>query len=557
MNHSKPFKIFSKLRVRVAGWQNKRRSVKLAHQVATHAPYNHRRRPVVIFNASARITNLSLNASFSILTAWGLRLSGIPVVHFVCRSGMSHCVLGTNRDDFTTPPPCSSCIVQSRRLYAGAGVHWFRYTETPRLVTALQDLSVDELSTFEYQDFEKDQVATQVSRFIFQDLIPLGRLVLPSIRWALRRHHLPDDDPTRYLLREYISSAYNIAQKFDGLLGQVKPETAVIFNGMMFPEATARWVAIQRGVRVITHEVGFQQFSTFFTDGEATAYPIQIPDDFELTREQNTRLDAYLEQRFQGKFTMAGIRFWPEMRGLDEDFLDRSARFHQIVPVFTNVVYDTSQVHANTIFPHMFAWLDLVLDIIRANTETLFVIRAHPDEMRPGTAKQSRESVRDWVTRNRVNTLPNVVFIDSQEYLSSYELIQRAKFLIVYNSSIGLEAALMGAAVLCGGKARYTQYPTVFLPQTAADYHQQADEFLNAETLSAPREYKHNARRFLYYQLFRASLPFKDFLETVSRPGFVQLKPFSWKQLLPEKSPTIKVLVEGIRNKKPFLLVEQ
>lgn len=557
MNHSKPFKIFSKLRVRVAGWQNKRRSVKLAHQVATHAPYNHRRRPVVIFNASARITNLSLNASFSILTAWGLRLSGIPVVHFVCRSGMSHCVLGTNRDDFTTPPPCSSCIVQSRRLYAGAGVHWFRYTETPRLVTALQDLSVDELSTFEYQDFEKDQVATQVSRFIFQDLIPLGRLVLPSIRWALRRHHLPDDDPTRYLLREYISSAYNVAQKFDGLLGQVKPETAVIFNGMMFPEATARWVAIQRGVRVITHEVGFQQFSTFFTDGEATAYPIQIPDDFELTREQNTRLDAYLEQRFQGKFTMAGIRFWPEMRGLDEDFLDRSARFHQIVPVFTNVVYDTSQVHANTIFPHMFAWLDLVLDIIRAHTETLFVIRAHPDEMRPGTAKQSRESVRDWVTRNRVNTLPNVVFIDSQEYLSSYELIQRAKFLIVYNSSIGLEAALMGAAVLCGGKARYTQYPTVFLPQTAADYRQQADEFLNAETLSAPREYKHNARRFLYYQLFRASLPFKDFLETVPRPGFVQLKPFSWKQLLPEKSPTIKVLVEGIRNKKPFLLVEQ
>ena len=84
-----------------------------------------------------------------------------------------------------------------------------------------------------------------------------------------------------------------------------------------------------------------------------------------------------------------------------------------------------------------------------------------------------------------------------------------------------------------------------------------ADEFLNAETLSAPKEYKHNARRFLYYQLFRASLPFNDFLETVPRPGFVQLQSFSWKQLLPEKSPTIKVLVEGIRNKKTFLLEEQ
>ena len=48
---------------------------------------------------------------------------------------------------------------------------------------------------------------------------------------------------------------------------------------------------------------------------------------------------------------MAGIRFWPEMRGLDEAFLQKAAKFHQIVPVFTNVIYDTSQVHANTCFP--------------------------------------------------------------------------------------------------------------------------------------------------------------------------------------------------------------
>jgi len=35
----------------------------------------------------------------------------------------------------------------------------------------------------------------------------------------------------------------------------------------------------------------------------------------------------------------------------------------------------------------MFAWLDRVLEIIKAHPETFFVIRAHPDEGRPG--KQS------------------------------------------------------------------------------------------------------------------------------------------------------------------------
>jgi hypothetical protein len=366
---------------------------------------------------------------------------------------------------------------------------------------------------------------------------------------------LNQDESTLALFREYILSAYHVALDFDRFLDQVAPETAVIFNGVMYPEAVARRVAQRRGVQVITYEVGFRPFSAFFTEGEATAYPIDIPADFELSPDQDARLDAYLEQRFQGHFTMAGIRFWPEMRGLDAEFLRKAANFDQVVPVFTNVIYDTSQVHANTVFPHMFAWLDMVLELIRDHPRTLFVIRAHPDEMRPGTAKQSRQTVKAWVQRHKVAALPNVIFIEPQEYTSSYELIQRAKFVMVYNSSIGLEAALMGAAVLCAGKARYTQVPTVFFPEKPQEHYRQAQNFLKSQKpIETPVEFRRNARRFMYYQLFRASLPFGDFLENQPRPGFVQLRPFTWRQLSPDRSPTIQVLVDGILHGKPFLL---
>ena len=184
--------------------------------------------------------------------------------------------------------------------------------------------------------------------------------MLPSIRWALRRHTLPDDEPTRYLLRDYILSAFNIAGEFAALLQQVKPQSAVIFNGHDVPRSRrplglpASWACAS-----VTHEVGFQRFSAFFTEGEATAYPIDIPPDFELNDRQNALIwTPTWRSASRGSFTMAGIRFWPEMRGLDEAFLQKAAGFRQIVPVFTNVIYDTSQVHANTVFPHMFAWLD-------------------------------------------------------------------------------------------------------------------------------------------------------------------------------------------------------
>lgn len=537
----------SYLNTRYGEWRNRRRISNLARQIAVQKSQETSSKPIVFFNASTRLQGLSLNAAFSLLTSWSLHLTGIPVVHYVCRSGMSHCVLGTNRADYKSPPPCKACIAQSRRLYAGSNVHWFEYKQDDTLTTEIRDLSINELSNFEYLATPSPTTRDSQSKSSNSSL-PLGRLVLPSVRWALRRHNLPDDDKTHYLMREYILSAYNIAREFAAFIDDQQPFAALIFNGIMYPEATARWVAQNHRIRVITHEVGFQPFSGFFTDGDATAYPIHIPDKFELTPEQNERLDIYLEQRFQGKFTMAGIRFWPEMRGLDEDFQYKAAQFQQIVPVFTNVVYDTSQVHANHLFPHMFVWLDLVLDLIRLHPETLFIIRAHPDEMRPGTKKQSRESVRDWGVRNGVNDLSNVIYIDSQEYISSYELIQRAKFVMVYNSSIGMEAALMDVPVLCGGKARYTQYPTVFFPESPQEFQKSAEHFLDAEKIEVPPEFQRNARRFLYYQLYRASLPFNQYLQTGSRLGFVQLKPFSWCELLPENSTTMQVIREGIIN---------
>jgi hypothetical protein len=502
--------------------------------------------PVVFFKASTGIDDLSWNSGFHLLASWALRLKGIPVAYFACHSGMSKCVLGTNRDNPYKEMPCKSCIYQSKTLYKNvetlkrsnvqtASVNWFDYQHDSQLATAIERLSLQDLMNFEWQN------------------ISLGALCLPGLRWILRIHHLNDDESTRYLLREYILSAWNVAQKFSKFLDEINPQAVIVFNGQFFPEATARYIAQKRGIRVITHEVGLQPASAFFTDGEATAYPIHIPAEFELSDEQNAKLDAYLAKRFQGDFTMAGIKFWVDMKGLDESFLQKAAGFKQIVPIFTNVIFDTSQPHANTVFEDMFDWLDLALEVIREHPETLFVIRAHPDELR--LRKASRETVAAWVEANGADKEPNVIFVAPNETLSSYELIQKSKFVMVYNSTIGLEASIMGTAVLCAGKARFTQYPTVFFPQIAEDVRRRMEEFLAVEKIEVPVEFKRNARRFLYYQLFRTSLPFGDFLEPSVRTTQTRLKIFRLIDLV--ESETIKVILEGVLEGGDFLLKDR
>jgi len=526
------------------------RVVRLARQVSRQARLDPVQRPVIFFNASTRLSGLSQNAAFSLIASWAFRLAGIPVTHFVCDAGMSHCVLGTNQDNLPQPPPCGMCIRQSRFNYAQADMHWFTYQRDESLASMLASLSLDEL--IGYQLSESSSIAPRSS--LLTRHLPLGALVLPSIRWRLRLHTLQNDEPTRFLYREYILSAWNIAREFETLLERVNPQAVIVFNGQFFPEATAVYLARQRDVRVVTHEVGFRPLTGFFTTGEATIYPMDIPVGFELNAEQDARLDAYLEQRFQGQFSMAGILFWPEMKGLDEAFLQKAAQFKYIVPVFTNVIFDTSQPHSNVVFPTMFAWLDMVLDAIKNHPETLFVIRAHPDEARPG--KSSRESVAEWVEQHRVSDLPNVVFVPPQEPLSSYELIQRSKFVMIYNSTIGLEASIMGAVVLCAGKARFTQYPTVYLPATQEAFRQQMEDFLAADEVKPLPKHQRQARRLLYFQLYRTSLPFEDYLETASQKGYVRLKSFELRALLPEASPTVRALLDGILHGGDLLLKE-
>jgi len=513
--------------------QNRRR-VRLLRNTICSIPGKKDTAPVIFFNASTRLSGLSQNAGFSLITSLALQAEGIPVIHLVCGRGLLHCVLGTNKDYPQTPPPCAECLRTSSKIFDPVDVQSLSFTLDSGLEALLSTLDLEGLLRFEKDEF------------------PLGATVLPSLRWILRRHHLVDNEATRYLAREYMLSAWNLKNESGKLIAEVQPRAVVVFNGMTYPEATLRWVARRENIPVYSHEAGMLPFSAFFTEKDATAYPVKVDESFILSESQNKKLDEYLEHRFEGKFVTAGVKFWPEMKSLDQEFQVKAERFKAIVPVFTNVVFDTSQSHANAVFDQMFDWLDTVLDKIKTHSDILFVIRAHPDELRSG--KESRETVADWVISRSVDSLPNVVFIPSNKLISSYDLIRISKFVMVYNSTVGLEASIMGKPVLCAGQARYTLIPTVFFPRSQKDYRDTLKDFLDVNSLENPEKFRINARRVLYSQLFRASLPFDRFLEDdgIWR-GYARLKEFTMDDMSPEKSSTIQVVLDGILKQQPFI----
>ena len=526
----------------LARWRQRELLRDLSSQIARVEEYLGRRPskpfegagPVIFFNASTRIHRLSLNGAFRLLASWGLRAAGQEVKYLVCHAGMSPCVLGTDRRSPETSPPCRICRDLSRVLFPPSAV--LPLTQDPSrmngLYRELQRLPLEALVAWEYEG------------------LPLGGMTQPSVRWVLHRHRLADSAVVRSLYAGYLASAVTVADEVQKLLSQWKPRAMVVFNGIFYPEAVARRVAEMAALPVITHEVGLQPGSAFFSHREATFREVELPDGLQWTPEQQDQLDQVLGRRFRGEFTMAGVQFWPEMKSLPASLAEKRGSFRQLVSVFTNVVFDTSQVHANVLFDDMFEWLNTLAGIMRRERDTLFVIRAHPDETRPG--KESQESVTAWVQESLLDRMANVVFVGPDERLSSYELIRASKFVLVYNSSVGLEALILGTPALSAGRARFTQMPTTTFPASRSAYLETLGAFLNADRIDVTEAQSRNARTFLYYELFHASLDLSEFLVTDPElDGMVRFSHFAPARLA--EADVFRVLREGILDGRPFL----
>ncbi|MGD2057678.1 MAG: hypothetical protein PVI04_03030 [Anaerolineales bacterium] len=489
--------------------------------------------PVLFFNASTRIHRLSLNAAYSLLSSWALRAEGVPVRYLVCHAGMEQCVLGAAISDPPKPPPCRTCMRFSTLLFPD------------ELTVPIE--SDNAVIASAYRELEGMSLGMMMD-WKLKD-IPLGRLCLPGLQWSLRRGELKDDEATRRLFRQFLASAASLTTEFSRALDEVQPGTVVVFNGVFYPEAILRELAMRRNISVVTHEVGLRPASAYFTHDHATFRKVEVPEGYELSPLQEQRLDRYLEERFEGRFSMAGVRFWPEMEGLPEELAATIERFDQAVVVFTNVIFDTSQVHANTYFEDMFAWLEYLEGVFAHHPETLFILRAHPDEDRPG--KTSRQSVSKWVREHRLAERENVVFLAPSDYVSSYDLVRSCKFVLVYNSSIGIEATILGTPVLMAGRARYSHEETAFIPADRHAYERRLESFLEVEEIEVPPSMVEAARRLLYLELFHASLDLSSFLEPEGvLPGMVVFSDFEVTRL--KSDEVLNVIREGILADRRF-----
>jgi hypothetical protein len=493
-------------------------------------------RPIIYLVASGHTTVLGNMGAFGLICSWALRVAGYRVIYYVCERGMSQCVIGANREMVYTQPDCRSCIEFRRAVYPDkhTSVLSVPLGKHSKLRKQLNDMPLEKVESFSYKG------------------LPIGQLCLPSLRWVERRCNPAKNEFTRLMMRDFVTSAVGVCDDFLDKLAHWNPLAIVMSNGTHYPEAVVREAAAKKGVRVYSHELGFRKNSAFFSEGIAVKYEIHVPDDFIMGDLENICFDKYMEGRIKGKCAMGGVKIWPRMEGVSSKLADKISLFPGMVTVFTNVGYDTSQGYCDAFFKNSFDWLDETMHIAASHPETLFVVRAHPVEERQG--RQSNESVAVFMADGDWTRHDNIMFIRGSEYISSYELIRRSRFCLVYSSQIGLEGAAMGSFVLPGGKTRYRHAKVCYRTASRDDYTATLESLLSdSGFVIPPQEWVSNARRFLYFSIFYSSLDLSEFMDSNKHPKYY-VTSFEAEKLRGEHNESMKTICDGIVKGKPFYL---
>ena len=119
----------------------------------------------------------------------------------------------------------------------------------------------------------------------------------------------------------------------------------------------------------------------------------------------------------------------------------------------SNIVWDTAVIDRDICFSGLFDWVRYCINCFKNKPHEILVIRVHPAEVRLHI--KTLERLQDRIEKEFPHLPENVRVVRAENSISTYHLIEIAHRVIVYTSTVGLEAALMSKEVLVCARTHY------------------------------------------------------------------------------------------------------
>jgi hypothetical protein len=390
--------------------------------------------------------------------------------------------------------------------------------------------------------------------------LPIGRLCLPSLFKSLLVADLQATENGEETFRGLCESAIVVADVARAMI-QEEPDAIVVCNGLFHAERVVYELARRAGIPVLSYELGWISGSYFLVHGGSadksrSSVAADIPVDEAwtvaapraLTPPQATRIAEHLGERRHGR---GGIEvYWQRMEGDRAALAERLGlrAGQRVAAAFSNIVWDTAVFERDKGFEGMFDWVASTIRQFSWLPDWRLVVRTHPAETKL-IMQETRDRVIDRIAREFPQLASNVTIIAPDDPLNSYVLTDIADVVLVYTSSIGLEAACGGRPVVVAGDVHYARRGFTHDVDTRSDYMPTIERaILRKELPTEQVELAHRYAHMLFFE-FMKDFPFVATAKRADRG----LRLNDLRELSPGANRHLDEMCAGILEGAPFV----
>jgi hypothetical protein len=278
---------------------------------------------------------------------------------------------------------------------------------------------------------------------------PIGQLVNVNVLRYFYKGQLDNTPEELRIYKKFILATEKSVNSLNNYFSSNSVDLSILINGSGNFDQSVIFCSQKHKVPYITQE--------FFIGSNSWIYKkngIAIHLDFIKEWEQSSKknLNDLEKKELYNLFSnlKTGANLDVKLQGKDENVDHLTPG----VVLFTNLNFDTYVLGRNNIFSSMNEWLLETIDFWKKNYKKLpLYIRIHPGESKMITATNT--FTRDLLHGKAAE---NIIIIDSNSEINSYALLKKAKYVITYSSTIGVESMLLKIPCVSAGEPFYNYF---------------------------------------------------------------------------------------------------
>jgi len=268
----------------------------------------------------------------------------------------------------------------------------------------------------------------------------------------------------------------------------LRPDVAIIPNGLVIELGAVYQAAIHLGIPVVTYEFNEDREQLWLSQGDEimklnTKSLWQARGPLALTDGQRKKVEAMQSARSGAEVFGNSERRWQEIptQGSEQARKSLGLDSRPVVLLATNVLGDSLILGRNIFSQTMAEWITRTVQYFAERKDVQLIVRIHPGE------KYTRGATMTEVVHKALPELPeNIHLIEALDKVNTYDLMKLTDLGLVFVTTAGLEMVMRGIPVIVVGETHYRGCGFTLDPQTWDEYFAMLESVIAAPERARP-----------------------------------------------------------------------